>query len=670
MNTPVSTLTAGGIRADESSAMTSSAEPHDLATSSATTAMPIDRERAALRVPTWAGLLLIAALWLVVRPYRGVRHDAVLYLGQTLSRLMPDTIGKDLFFAYGSQDRYSIFSPLMAPLVRWLGVGTSEIVVLAISEVLFLVGCWSLVRSLPSRFLRWCSMLSLASVSHVYGAFGMVAFAEPFLSARSLSEPFVVFALAFLARDRLGAAVAFMLMAIVMHPLIALPGLVAAWFYLLREDRRWFWALTLVAVPLVAGAAGIAPFDALWHRYDDEWLAAVRTADPQVFMANMTRLDTSPMIFDVGVLLVVGAQMRPSPMGRLILAVLLSTATCFVIWGVGSDLFHNVLLSQLQLWRAHWLTHLMALLMLPVLLTNLWDRGAVGRWAACAVVFAMLAVTGNIGAGWLCIVWAGLALLALHSGTPVSAGVLRLATIGSVAGSLLITAIMFRSTMYVVSAASDRFGGVGLVQVVVGLTLGAATLGFVVLRGLAARGLPRAIAMAAVVGLAAAGMASYDQRSDWQRYVENGLEETALPFAGELAPSAKVYWDGSLIEAWMLMHRGEYYSVEQGAGLLFNRATAAAYMARKRQFAGIDAAREICGTISAFTGANTDDPDSCPPSVESIKAVCATPGGPDALVFRAGSSGKSLGATAMWTYAPTDPVHRRDYRLDDCHKLH
>jgi hypothetical protein len=651
--------------------MTSSAESCDFVASPPSfVAEPVDRERAALRVPTWAGLLLIAALWLIVRPYRGVRHDAVLYLGQTLSRLMPDTIGKDLFFAYGSQDRYSIFSSLMAPLVRWLGVGTSEFAVLAISEALFLVGCWSLVRSLPTRFLRWCSMLSLASISHVYGAFGMVAFAEPFLSARSLSEPFVVFALAFLMRGRLVAAVAFMLVAIVMHPLIALPGLVAAWFFLVQEDRRWLWALTLTALPVVAGAFGIAPFDAIWHRYDHEWLAAVRVADPQVFMANMTKLDLSPMVFDVGVLLVVGAQLRMLPMGRLIRAVILSTAVCFALWGIGSDLFQNVLLSQLQLWRAHWLTHLMALLMLPVLLTNLWDRGPVGRWAACAAVFAMLAVTGNIGAGWLCIAWAGLSLAALRSRTPVSSGVVKLATFGSVAGSLLITAIMFRSTMYIVTAASDRFGGVGMMQVMIGLTLGGATLGFVVLRGLASTGLPRAGALAAVLALSVTGAVTYDQRSDWQRYVENGLKETSLPFAGEIAPSARVYWDGSLLEAWMLMHRGEYYSTEQGAGLLFNRANATVYMARKGQFAGIDAGREICGTISAFTGGNNDDPDNCPPSIDAIKAVCATPGGPDALVYRAGSSGKSMGATDTWTYAPDDPVRRRTYRLYDCRKLH
>src|SRR4051812_26774615 len=59
------------------------------------------------------GLLLL--LNTLFRPYLGIHHDAMLYSGQVLSRLDPATYSDDLFFRYGSQDRFSIFSPLMAP---------------------------------------------------------------------------------------------------------------------------------------------------------------------------------------------------------------------------------------------------------------------------------------------------------------------------------------------------------------------------------------------------------------------------------------------------------------------------------------------------------------------------------------------------------------------------
>ncbi|MGN6527998.1 MAG: hypothetical protein ACTHL8_16550 [Burkholderiaceae bacterium] len=627
------------------------------------------RERAAARIPTWAGLVLIAALWLVVRPYRGVRHDAILYLGQTLSRLMPDTIGRDIFLAYGSQDRYSIFSTVMAPLVQHLGVGSSQVLVLFSLDALFLLACWKLTAELPSRFVRWCAMLSLVVVSHIYGSGGLLAFAEPFLTARAMCEPFVVIALALVLRGRTAWAAACLALAAAIHPLITLPALASCWLYYVLEDRRWLWALLAVVAAAAAGAAGVAPFDALWHRYDPQWWAAVRTWNSSAFISNSTMLDWAPTLFDAGVVALAGRRLAGSPMARLTRAVLLCTAIFVVLWGVGSDLLANVLATQLQLWRVLWLLHLLALLLLPVVLVDLWDRGAVGRWAFSAVVFAGIAVTGNIGAGWLCLAWAALALEALRRGTRLSPGIVRLAAIGSVAGTLVVTSVMFRETYALVEIATSRFRSIGLAQIVLGLTVFGAAFGLLLLRGLGATGLRRGLAFAALAGLVAQASVAWDQRSDWQRFVENGLQETQLPFAGRLPPTAKVYWDDSLLDAWMLTHRPDYYAPEQGAGLLFNRATTVAYLARKRVVAPLEAKREICQTVAGLMGKDLSDPDTCGPTEDDVRKLCATPGGPDLVVIHAGFAGQPLGATATWAFAPDDPKRRRVYRLYDCSAL-
>src|SRR4051812_43722218 len=66
------------------------------------------------------GLLLL--LNSIFMPYVGMIHDAQLYSGLVVNRIDPRVLGGDLFFQYGSQDQYSLFSPLMTPLVLILGV--------------------------------------------------------------------------------------------------------------------------------------------------------------------------------------------------------------------------------------------------------------------------------------------------------------------------------------------------------------------------------------------------------------------------------------------------------------------------------------------------------------------------------------------------------------------
>jgi hypothetical protein len=68
-------------------------------------------------------LFLIAlALNALAQPYAGIIHDARLYSLQTLNRLSEGAFADDLFLHYGSQDQYSLFSMVAAPLVSVLGL--------------------------------------------------------------------------------------------------------------------------------------------------------------------------------------------------------------------------------------------------------------------------------------------------------------------------------------------------------------------------------------------------------------------------------------------------------------------------------------------------------------------------------------------------------------------
>jgi hypothetical protein len=629
---------------------------------------------ALLRVPPWAGLLLVVSLWLIARPYRGVRHDGILYLGQILGRLLPDSIGQDLFLVHGSQDRYSIYSWLMAPLVHWLGVGVSQVVVLAACEMLFVLGCWLLTADIGSRVLRWAALLALVAVSHIYGCSLMVGFAEPFLTARAMSEPLLVLGLVCMLRAKPGAALALMAAGAAVHPLIALPVIVTAWVYRVLGDRRWLWALLVVLLPAAAGAFGVAPFSSLWQRYDAEWWRVTAAANPDVFLTSAGIRDLVPTFLDIGLLVMAARMLGRSALSRLIQAALACAVLFTVLWGVGADLLHDVLLTQLQLWRAYWVTHLLATLVLPFVLITVWDQGDVGRWGAASIALAAVAASGNLTTGWLCLIWALLPLIVLRTRSPVSRAVVNIAIAASVIGMIGVTLIVARGTFGVAAAMTDRFNGVGSAQIVLGLTVCSALVGGALLRGICGTGLWRLASMVGVIVLVAVALQGWDQRSDWQRELEEGLDNPHPAFAGLIPPSATVYWEDSLIEPWTLIQRPQFYQGEQGAGSLFNRQTALEVEQRRRVMAPLEVQKAVCQTVAAITNANSSastgyDTAECAPTPADIQAFCKTPNAPEFLVFRASTADTVPGVTATWTFHSGDAKTSRTYRLYDCAKL-
>jgi hypothetical protein len=624
----------------------------------------------ALRLQALAAALLIAALWLIARPYRGVRHDGILYLGQTLAHLLPGTIGRDLFLAFGSQDRYSVFSGVMAPLVRLVGVASSQVIALFVCEGVFMSGCWLLTAGLPSRLLRWCSLLSLVSLAHTYaGGGGQLGFAEPFLSGRSGAEALVVVALALYLRGRTAWAMPCTLAALALHPLITLPALATLWIALCLQDRRWIAALALLAMAGLAGAFGLAPFDGLWRRYDADWWTNVVAANPNVFFSAIQVQDWGTAVFDFLVLYLAFRLLEGTALARLIKALAICTAVLTATWALGADLLHDVLLTQLQVWRVYWLVHLLALLLLPLALQDLWRRGAIGRWAAAGLALAAVAVSANLATAPMCILWALLPLFLLRFGAQISPVLARLAMIACIVGMVLVAAVVGMTTHAAVVASPSRFNGVGNVQIVLGLSPVVAAIGYALLRGLAASGAWRWLSGAVLLVLVVVAGNRWDQRSDWQRFVEDGLQESGLPFEGRVPESATVYWDASLLDPWLLMNRQQFFAPDQGAGLLFSRATATEFALRRDAIRPLLMQQDLCNTVAALTGApaTTD----CSPALDTIRAVCrAEPRHPDFLVFGAKPDSDATGAAAVWTYRPGDPVHARTYRLYDCAQLH
>jgi len=359
----------------------------------------------------WICGIAVLALWLITRPYRGVRHDALLYLGQILRRLMPDRFAGDLFLQATSQERYSLFAPLVTPIVGHLGIGAGELVVLACCNLLFMLAVWKLSEGWFDRPLRWVALMFVTVLPHTYGGLGEFSYAEPFLTARSLAEPLALFALGQLLRGRVAVAIVLAILSALFHPLIGLPILVIGWMVLVMRHRAWAWLGVLLVVPVLLCATGIAPFDELLRRFDAPWLSVVERLNPQAFASKQSSLDWSPLALDVLLLLLLLRSARlPEGLRQLAKSTLLAAAVLTIAWVLAADVLHEVLLTQLQLWRVYWPLHLLSCMALPMVVFDHWRADKLGRWCAAALGVAAVAVASNWSTGWICVLWALAAL--------------------------------------------------------------------------------------------------------------------------------------------------------------------------------------------------------------------------------------------------------------------
>jgi hypothetical protein len=217
--------------------------------------------------------LLLAANALAM-PYVGFSHDSRLYAVQLAERLQPGTFGDDLYLRYGSQNRFSIFTLVMAPLVWAVGLQAAFFAVYLASKALFFWGLARLVRVLvPDGAVAVLSLLALAIVPLPFGGNAIFHLNESFLTPRIASCGLVLLGLEQMLAGRVWAALVLLAAALVMHPLMAPAGVLTAlaWWLFMRRNRMWL--LVLGGLLLVAGVClGYQPLgERLLGHIDEEW---------------------------------------------------------------------------------------------------------------------------------------------------------------------------------------------------------------------------------------------------------------------------------------------------------------------------------------------------------------------------------------------------------------
>ena len=603
------------------------------------------------------GFLLVCLAWLLVRPYQGVRHDGILYLGQAFHLLRPDILGADLFFSHGSQDRFTMVTGPFAWLLSRFGVAAVEMALTAAGNLAFVAAAWALSAALaPSR--RWLCAASVALLSHGYAVLAIFNYGENFFTARSVAEPLVLLGLAAWIRQRFVAGGLLFLAAAVAHPLVALPALVTAWMLQVLQDRRWLWALAVLAPVAGLAAAGIGPFGGLFARFDDPWWNAVGALDSQVRMTLWQASDLVSAGLDLA-LLGIAATLLPLPRRRFVQALLASSGLLVTIAFVGGDLARDVLLVQLQLWRVLWLAHAVAVLCLPLILLERWRAGGAARLAAAAAAAAVLTVSWALPHAWIFLAWLALMELAARRASAVSPHLASIALAATVLAITAVTAVLAVATWQ--QATGDAvLASVGdpVVALLAIPTLGALALAAAwwLLRRLPAWG-----AAALVAALLVAFLPRWDQRSQWTRTAET-IPFGQHPFDAFVPPGAQVYWHLELLPTCAMLGRASWVSPNQGAGIVFNRDTALEFARRSAPAAALMSEQVRCQMTADSTAAAR----ACRPSQATVEALCRFPRGPDFMVFDAAYP---RGMVAWWDYEVARGTAPRRAYLYDCARI-
>jgi len=597
----------------------------------------------------------LLGVWLLCRPYEGLIHDGILYAGQALRHLHPETFDGDLFFAgAASQDDFTVFGRAYATLAGVLGLSAAGALLYALGQLAWFAVALAWIRSVAPA-LALPLIACLLALRYPYSADGRLELAESFVTARLLAEPLVLAGLLLAWRGRRAASATTLAAAMVVHPLIAAPAVAIVTLSWLARRIGWKRTVVLAAAGVVLVAA-IAMFASV-PRMDAHWLELVRMRNHFVVPAGWS-IDGIARWLAVLLMLTSAAAVARSGLADLWRAVALAAVLGVALTFVG-DQARWVTLIQVQAWRAIWpATWFAPLAVVAAAMTIGQERaGARIRMLGLLPAFALAQLGWIPGAGVIALVYAAIVRLSVDERRgrwfgqrdPLAATVVAggLAVLAAGAGIVAIVAVALTSDAV---APLDRLLP----------TFAMRMLGWAAVAGLAWWAIAASPSGAGVrrirwsgTAVLVAALALLDARPPMAR--EADREERALDQWRALIPeTAQVFWPERHRYVWARLQRRSYVSFSQSAGILFDRATAVEAYRRRAVVEAISARDGI------FELAYTGGPARAPtPSEDQVRRTCADDDGLDFLVLAAQIPG-NLGPTYV------EPFSTVRYRLYAC----
>ena len=519
-------------------------------------------------------VLLLLALWLALHGFHGLAGDGRIYAFQAFARLHPQ-LATDLYLQNTSQDQFTVFSPLYAWCIRLCGMDNAARLLTLVFTLWFSWGVWTFARAVTDRDTAWASVAFLFVIAGYYGSSNVFRILEPFLTARLPAEALTVTGLAChaLGRKRIGLSLASA--ALLLHPLMALPGLlliICLWLPLRASLvgaiggllATFAVAVAAVELPLLARAVPVM---------DAPWLDVVRERSQFLFLQLWSVRDwdanAQPFLY-LGFTAIAVTEQR---IRKLCAAAALVGAAGLAVSLIGGLVGPVAILVQGQAWRWMWITVLVSAVLVPFTASQVW------RDDKCGPLCALLLISGWTVPGIDGIASVGLALLLwLVRAHLSSLAAANFRSLSAAAFGVAVLAWTLFKCWPIVSASTPPSNHVLMnvvrLQDVFALKVPAALLAAAVWWGVTFN---RRAWLSALLSVVLAGfsalffpaafkqaraLASNQEFSDWA---------DVIPLASAVLV-APPHDGGELV--WFTLARPAYLTADQSAGVVFSRTTA------------------------------------------------------------------------------------------------
>jgi hypothetical protein len=516
----------------------------------------------------------------------GLGGDARLYAVQALARIHPNLFN-DLYLRNASQDSFTLFSSFYAPWIGLIGLRYAALTLTFAFKILFFVSAWVLAQRLFQSKCAFLAVASLIFIPGVYGAFGVFQYGEDWLTARSAAEALVVAAIACSICGHRLSGLLTACVAMLLHPLIALPGLL--WLLCLWLPLRLSAVGAATGTLVVVSIASIASWTpSMAHLVmDTAWLEVVRERSQFLFLqlwrAHDWSLNARPFLsLSLGVLAIEDVRVRKIGATAILIGVAGLTVAL-----IASLVGPVAIFLQGQAWRWVWVTSFASVLLLVPTLQ------ALRRADRCALLCIPLVISGwmlsAIG-GMICI---GLALILWLMRDCMNEKVARFQPrMAIVLGCLSVAAVEAFTFWDNRRAIVSSIATTGLVA--------ACLWSF-----------PRAFRDEAGV----AAVAEIEAYSEWQHAIPPEANVWVAPVRNSAA------------FAWFTLERPSYLTVDQSSGVVFSRATALEVSRRSQVLLPLmDSDWRLLSSMTQMHGAGGKNFTSLRPLTrERLTSVCRDP---------------------------------------------
>jgi hypothetical protein len=573
--------------------------------------------------------LLLVALWAVTHCYSGFDRDGALYAVQAVAKIQPP-LQADLYLQNTTQDHYTIFSPIYAFFIRIFGLQTGELILFALCQVWFYAAAGRAAREFSSRNAAWlCVALLIITVGH-YGAYRVVNYAENYLSARSLAEALVATAIACHFRRWRWQALGIAVIAMFIHPLMALPGLLLLICLRLPVRLAVIAAVGGVMATLVSAfmAVHLPTVSHVLTVMDPAWLEVVRERSQFLFIQYWTpadwKLAARPLVC-----LTLSAVVLPTERARkLCIAAMLVGVSGLAVTLIAGSIGPVAVLLQGQAWRWMWITGFISVLLVVPTVFHMWRDDRCGPLCALFLVFAWTypEIDSLVSAGLALMLWLARKHLSERAGYYLKW------TAGAV-GAIITVWILAHALTYFrgpIPGSGRESLIVGRIREVFGLGISAALFAGLVWFWVnknrsrnAALVVSLTLLAASVVILpgsvrqldAAGSRAEVEEFGDWRRAIPPDSSVLILP-----ARNSPAF-------VWFTLGRASYLTVDQSAGAVFSPITAQEVRRRSAVLLPVSEPdwQLLTHNTEAEAGRRKDGAPKRPLTAESLSSICRDP---------------------------------------------